>query len=97
MRSSVALVYLRRFSPERGLSLRAAIRSRANRLSYLLTRAGRVFIFRAISLPFNPLAASRITLALSTLRCSVFELRIQPRRVCFSSAESRICGAGRLI
>ena len=48
MRSSVALVYLRRFSPERGLSLRAAILSLANRLSHLLTRAGRVFIFKAI-------------------------------------------------
>src|SRR5690348_12682931 len=39
MRSSVALVYLRRLVPERGLSLRAAILSLANRLSHLLTRA----------------------------------------------------------
>src|ERR1700751_3395292 len=97
MRSSVALVYLRRFSPERGLSLRAAILSLANRLSHLLTRAARVFIFRAICLPFIPLAASRITLALWAIRCSLFELRIQRKSVSFSSVESRISGAGRLI
>jgi hypothetical protein len=64
MRSSVALVYLRRFSPERGLSLRPAILSLANRLSHLLIRAARVYILEAICLPFIPLAASRITLAL---------------------------------
>jgi GMC oxidoreductase len=66
MRSSVALAYLRRFVPERGLSLRAAILSLANRLSHLLTRAARVCIFnrsvedgfKAICLPFIPLAAT---------------------------------------
>src|SRR5207244_13070441 len=97
MRSSVALVYLRRFVPERGLSLRAAILSLANRLSHLLTRAARVCIFKAICLPFSPLAARRITLALWTIRCSAFELRIQRKSVSFSSVERRISGAGRLI
>src|SRR5437588_13117479 len=62
MRSSVALVYLRCFVPERGLSLRAPILSLANRLSHMLTRAARVCIFKAICLPFSPLAARRITL-----------------------------------
>src|SRR5258705_8769421 len=59
MRSSVALVYLRRFVPERGLSLRAAILSLANRLSHLLTRAARVCIFKAICLPFSPLSGQK--------------------------------------
>jgi hypothetical protein len=48
-----ALVYLRRFSPGRGLSLRAPILSLANRLSHLLTRAGRSsslgqFLYRSV-------------------------------------------------
>src|SRR5260370_25724926 len=97
MRSSVALVYLRRFVPERGLSLRAAILSLANRLSHLLTRAAPVSIFKAICLLFSPRAARRITLARWTIRCSAFELRIQRKSVSFSSVERRISGAGRLI
>src|SRR4029077_681502 len=97
MRSSVALVYLRRLVPERGRSLRAAILSLANRLSHLLTRAARVCIFKAICFPFSPLAARTITLALWTIRCSAFELRIQRKSVSFSSVERRISGAGRLI
>src|SRR3974377_2346930 len=97
MRSSVALVYLRRFAPERGLSLRAAFLPVAKRLSHLLTRAARVFIFAAICLPFSPLAAKRITLALWTIRCSLLELRLQRNSVSFSSLVSRISGVGRLI
>src|SRR5258708_19147513 len=77
--------------------LRAAILSLANRLSHLLTRAARVSIFKAICLPFSPLAARRIFLALWTIRCSAFELRIQRKSVSFSSVERRISGAGRLI
>lgn len=65
----------------RGPSLRAAILSVAKRLSHLLTRAARVFIFAAICLPFSPLAASKITLALWTIRCSLLELRIQRKSV----------------
>jgi hypothetical protein len=37
----------------------------------LLTRAVRVSILAAISLPFRPLAAKRMTLARSTIRRSV--------------------------
>src|SRR5260370_3328952 len=93
MRSSVALVYLRRFVPERGLSLRAAILSLANRLSHLLTRAARVCIFKAICLPFIPLAARRITLALWPLRCSAFVLHIQRNTAPYSSAATQTSGA----
>src|SRR5215470_2093229 len=59
MRFSVTEVYLRRFSAERALSLSPAILSSANRRSHLLTRASRVPIFKAISLPLNPLEAKR--------------------------------------
>src|SRR5215470_7367693 len=97
MRFSVTEVYLRRFSAERALSLSPAILSRANRRSHLLTRASRVPIFKAISLPLNPLEAKRIILARSTIRCSVLALRIQRKRISFSLVESRISGAGRLI
>ena len=45
----------------------------------------------------NPLEAKRITLARSTLRCSVLELRIQRKRISLSYVESRISGAGRLM
>src|SRR6516162_6729844 len=71
--------------------------SRAKHRSHLLTRASRVPIFKAISLPLSPLEAKRITLARSTMRCSVLELRSQRKRISFSSAESRISGARRLM
>src|SRR6185437_12923675 len=57
IRFSVSEVYLRRFSPERTLSLRPAILSWVNLRSHLLMRAARVFIFKATSLPLSPLEA----------------------------------------
>ena len=59
-----------------------------NRRSHLLTRAVRVSILVAISLPLRPVEAKRITLARSTIRRSVLVLRIQRSKVSFSSAES---------
>src|SRR5262249_51315766 len=97
IRFSVTELYLRRFSAERALSLRPAILSSANRRSHLLTRASRVPIFKAISLPLSPSEAKRIILARSTIRCSVLELRIQRKRISFSLVETRISGAGRPI
>src|SRR4029077_5701858 len=56
----------------------------------LLTRAVRVSILAAISLPFSPLAAKRMTLARYTIRRLVLVLPIQCSSVSFSSVESRI-------
>jgi hypothetical protein len=83
--------------PGRGLSVKPAKPSRANRPRHRLTVRGIVPTVRAIDRVERPSAASKTIRARSTSRCSVVDARNRASSTARSSGESRTSAASGII